>query len=168
MIPTKTGNIPRRLHMLSLCTSRRVPVGRRPRSPSIHTVRKSAEVSARSTRYQDGADAPDPLNPPSRPLTRPLGSCCTDSREDRRAYADLDGRRFRLPLEDRIAETRRALTRLHATPRDRCPGDHQYVAHGDDWPPWRDACGFTDVGQHRSEYRSGRLIGTDVADDSAS
>jgi hypothetical protein len=60
------------------------------------------------------------------------------------------------PLEERILKVRRRLARLQATLRDRCPGDHRYVQHRDRLPPWCDACGFTDIGLHRSEYGTGK------------
>ena len=61
---------------------------------------------------------------------------------------ELDGRP---PLKDRLAETRRALERLQARLRDRCPGVHEYVQHCDLKPPWCDACGYTDSGLHKRE-----------------
>ena len=59
------------------------------------------------------------------------------------------------PLEVRIMETRQALERLQARLREQCPGEHRYVQHRAGWPPWCKACGFTDVGLHRSEYGPG-------------
>ena len=59
------------------------------------------------------------------------------------------------PLEVRIMETRQALERLQARLREQCPGEHRYVQHRARWPPWCKACGFTDVGLHRSEYGPG-------------
>jgi hypothetical protein len=59
------------------------------------------------------------------------------------------------PLEERILQIRRALARLQATLRDRCPGEHRYVQHRDGKLPWCDSCGFTDAGLHRGEVGLG-------------
>jgi hypothetical protein len=59
------------------------------------------------------------------------------------------------PLEVRLMETREALARLQQSIREQCPGDHRYVQHRVGWPPWCEACGFTDIGLHRSEYGRG-------------
>ena len=55
------------------------------------------------------------------------------------------------PLQERIREVRRRLARLQASITEECPGEHRYVNHRDLLPPWCDACGFTDVGLHKSE-----------------
>jgi hypothetical protein len=55
-------------------------------------------------------------------------------------------------LEVRILEVRGRLARLHAKIAEQCPGEHRYVRHRDNRPPWCDACGYTDVGLHLTEF----------------
>jgi hypothetical protein len=68
---------------------------------------------------------------------------------------DLDGevrrRWFKVPFEERLQLVRSGLAKLQATIREQCPGPHEYVHHGDGNLPWCRACGYTDVGLHRSE-----------------
>ena len=59
------------------------------------------------------------------------------------------------PIEVRLMETREALARLQQRIAAQCPGEHVYVQHRVGWPPWCEACGYTDTGLHRSEYSRG-------------
>jgi DNA-binding transcriptional MerR regulator len=58
-------------------------------------------------------------------------------------------------LEDRIRAVRQRLARLQARIREQCPGQHEYVQHGDGKLPWCDACGYTDTGLHIGEFGLG-------------
>jgi hypothetical protein len=59
------------------------------------------------------------------------------------------------PFEVRMQETRAALQRLQQRIAAQCPGPHEYVQHRVGMPPWCKACGFTDIGLHRTEYGPG-------------
>jgi hypothetical protein len=61
------------------------------------------------------------------------------------------------PFEVRLAETRQALARLQVRLAEQCPGEHRYVPHDDDRPPWCPHCGYLDLGLRRSEYGTGKL-----------
>ena len=119
--------------------------------PGSHHGSFSRAISKQLTADRSWA-APDELTP--EPYQPPAGG----SNSSQRLTADEDQERaawFRLPFELRLAVVRRGLARWHAMLADRCPGEHEYVAHRDSRPPWCDACGFTDSGLHRSEYGSG-------------
>jgi hypothetical protein len=123
------------------------------------------QVVWRETRQPNCGDSRVPDAPAPVPVPQRCALRGTEQQILRRLAGDLFSQLARLaveppedrrpPLEQRILEVRRALARLQAKLRDRCPGDHEYVQHRDGKLPWCDGCGYTDTGLHRSEVGLG-------------
>jgi hypothetical protein len=63
---------------------------------------------------------------------------------------------LRIPYPDRLNMVREGLARLHASIAEQCPGEHRFVDHGDENPPWCDACGHCDNTLPLSGYGHGK------------